>query len=63
VITDFQKLTQRELSAINSGLKKKKLEAISVLSEADWQKAHEGGKSGSGAAQARAIDGEMLERD
>ena len=63
VITDFQKLTQRELSAINSGLNKKKLEAISVLSEADWQKAHEDGKGGAGAAQARAIDGEMRERD
>ncbi|PYX56963.1 MAG: sialidase [Acidobacteria bacterium] len=63
VITDFQKLTQRELSAINSGLKNKRLEAISVLSEADWQKAHEDGKGGAGAAQARAIEGEMRERD
>src|ERR1700724_3141834 len=63
VLTDFQKLTRRELSTINSGLKKKKLEAISVLSEADWQKAHEAGKGGSGAPPARASDGEMRERD
>ena len=38
VITDFRKLTDKELPAINSGLKKKKLEPITVLSEADWQK-------------------------
>jgi len=38
VITDFRKLTDKELPAINSGLKKKKLEPIAVLSEADWQK-------------------------
>ena len=38
VINDFQKLTQKELAAINAGLKKKKMEAIAVLSEADWQK-------------------------
>jgi hypothetical protein len=63
VITDFQKLTQRDLSAVNSGLKKKKLEAISVRSEADWQKAHEGAKGGSGAAQLRLLDDEMRERE
>src|SRR5579864_4946612 len=38
VINDFQKLTQKELAGINAGLKKKKLDAISVLTEADWQK-------------------------
>src|SRR5438309_1017499 len=38
VITDFRKLTDKELPAINSGLKKKKLKLIIVLSEADWQK-------------------------
>jgi len=38
VIDDFQKLTQKDLPGINSGLKKKKMEAISVLAEADWQK-------------------------
>ena len=41
VIADFRKLTDKELPAINADLKKKKMEAISVLSEADWQKQHE----------------------
>jgi photosystem II stability/assembly factor-like uncharacterized protein len=38
VIDDFQKLAQKELPGINAGVKKKKLEAITVLVEADWQK-------------------------
>ena len=38
VIDDFQKVAQKELPGINAGLKKKKLEAITVLAEADWQK-------------------------
>src|SRR5881296_3213407 len=38
VITDFRKLSDKELPSINSGLKKKKLAPITVLSEADWQK-------------------------
>ena len=38
VIDDFQKTTQKELGTINAGLKKKKLEAITVLAESDWQK-------------------------
>jgi len=41
VIADFHKLTDKELSGINADLKKKKLESISVLSEADWEKQHE----------------------
>ncbi len=50
VIGDFQRLTQKELAGVNAGLKKKKAEAISVLTEAEWQKkrAAEGG-SGTGA--------------
>src|SRR5260370_33616889 len=63
VITDFQKLTQRDLSAVNSALKKKTLAASSVRRSADWQKAHAGRKGGAGAAQLRAIDDEMRERD
>ncbi len=43
VITDFHKLTDAELPAINAGLRKKKMEAIAVLSESDWQKQQEGG--------------------
>src|ERR1022692_4832846 len=38
VIVDFQKLTQKNLPGINAGLKKKKLDAITVLVEGDWQK-------------------------
>ncbi len=50
VIGDFQKLTQKELSGINAGLKKKKADAISVLTEAEWQKKREAeGSSGAGA--------------
>jgi photosystem II stability/assembly factor-like uncharacterized protein len=52
VISDFQKLTQKELAAVNLGLKKKKLEAIAVLTETDWQnkRAAEAG-SGSSAME------------
>jgi photosystem II stability/assembly factor-like uncharacterized protein len=50
VIGDFQKLTQNELPGINAGLKKKKAEAISVLTEADWQKKREA-EGGSGAGE------------
>jgi photosystem II stability/assembly factor-like uncharacterized protein len=41
VIADFRKLADKELPIINTGLQKKKLQAISVLSEADWEKQHE----------------------
>jgi predicted metalloendopeptidase len=61
VISDFQKLTQKELPAINAGLKKS--EAISVLTEADWQKKREGeGRPGS-ASGMRLAGGGMWERD
>jgi hypothetical protein len=49
VIDDFQKLTQKELAAANAGLKKKKLEEITVLTEAEWQKKR-AAEGGSGAA-------------
>lgn len=38
VIGEFQKVTQKELAAVNAGLKKKKADSINVLTEADWQK-------------------------
>ena len=41
VITDFHKLTNKDMQDINAGLKKKKIEPISVPSEADWQKQHD----------------------
>jgi hypothetical protein len=37
------------LPAINAALKKKKMEAISLLSEEDWQKQHGEGVSGKAA--------------
>jgi photosystem II stability/assembly factor-like uncharacterized protein len=63
VIDDFQKLTQKELPGINASLKKKKLDAISVLAEADWQKKRES-ESGSGAGPGmRAEESGMREID
>jgi len=52
VIDDFRKLTDAELPAINAALKKKKMEAISLISEADWQKQH---GSGGGSAPASGL--------
>ena len=50
VIGDFHKLTDKELATVNAGLKKKKVEAISVLAETDWQKKRQAeGSSGAGA--------------
>jgi photosystem II stability/assembly factor-like uncharacterized protein len=57
VIVEFRKMTDTELASINAALKKKKMEAISVLSEADWQKEHEGG------APAKASTTMMREAD
>jgi hypothetical protein len=62
VIDDFQKLTQKDLAGINAGLKKKKLEAITVLAEADWQKKKEASAVAAGAGM-RAEEGQMREMD
>ena len=57
VIHDFQSLTAKELATLNPALKKKKLDAIDVPSETDWQKQHPSGGSSSGeAALARETD-------
>ncbi|MGC2270900.1 MAG: hypothetical protein WA539_02895, partial [Candidatus Sulfotelmatobacter sp.] len=61
VIDDFQKLTQKDLPRINTGLKKKKLEAIKVLVEADWQKKQAEPSAAAGAATP-AAEGQMGER-
>jgi photosystem II stability/assembly factor-like uncharacterized protein len=53
VITDFRNLTDKDLPAINTGLKKKKLEAIPVPTEAQWkqqQGAEGGAEKASGSA-------------
>jgi hypothetical protein len=63
VISDFQKLTQKELATINAGLKKNKQEAISVLAESDWQKKREA-ESGAGSGMGMRVEaGRMWERD
>jgi photosystem II stability/assembly factor-like uncharacterized protein len=60
VITDFHKVTGKELVAVNASLKKKKAEAISVLTEEEWQKRHASeGTSGASAGMrflARHVD-------
>jgi hypothetical protein len=50
VIVDFHKITRKELVAVNAGLKKKKAEPISVLTESEWQRNREaeGGSAVSG---------------
>jgi hypothetical protein len=54
---------QKELPGINAGLKKKKADAISVLTEADWQKKREA-EGGSGAAAGmRFFGAEARETD
>jgi photosystem II stability/assembly factor-like uncharacterized protein len=64
VIDDFQKLAQKSLPAINAGLKKKKMEMISVLAEADWQKKNEASSAAAGAGMRREEEsGQMRERD
>ena len=57
VITDFHKLTDSQLPAINRGLAKKKLEPIRVLTEQDWQKQQSGG------AEANPAMASMREQD
>jgi photosystem II stability/assembly factor-like uncharacterized protein len=61
VIGDFQKLTQKELAGINPGLRKRKLETISVLTEAEWKKKREAdsGSSAGGASQQSSPMPEM----
>jgi photosystem II stability/assembly factor-like uncharacterized protein len=54
VITDFRTLTDKQLPLINAGLKKRKLEAIRVATEAEWQK-QSGGESGPGKASTLAF--------
>ena len=63
VVDDFQKLTQKELPGINAGLKKKKAEAITVLSEADWQKKRQSEGSSGSAAGMRAFEDGWKEMD
>ena len=62
VIDDFQKLAQKELKGINAGLKRKKLESITVAAESDWQKKKEESAVAAGAGM-RAAENQIRERD
>jgi photosystem II stability/assembly factor-like uncharacterized protein len=63
VITDFHKVTQKELVTVNAELKKKKAEAISVLSEEDWQKKRAAEGSSGASAGMRFFEHEEHEID
>jgi photosystem II stability/assembly factor-like uncharacterized protein len=62
VIDEFQTLVQKEVSIVNTGLKKKKMETISVLVEAEWQKKKAAESSAAAGAGMRA-QGRGWERD
>ncbi|HTW30944.1 MAG TPA: hypothetical protein VMD76_04655, partial [Candidatus Sulfotelmatobacter sp.] len=62
VVLDFRKVTADELPSINASLKKKKAEAISVLTEAEWQKNREG-DGGSGLAAGMKFFGSASENE
>lgn len=57
VIHEFQKLTNTDLPAINKQLAAKKMPAIAVITEADWQKAQDAASGGAdpSATQARGV--------
>jgi photosystem II stability/assembly factor-like uncharacterized protein len=62
VIGKFQKLTAAQLPDINSGLAKQNLPAITVPTEADWQKQHPRGH-GAAASAANTRAERFMERD
>jgi len=62
VIVDFQKLTQKDLAGINAGLKRKKLEAITVLVEGEWQKKRAESSAAAGAGM-QADEDQIREMD
>jgi len=62
VIDDFQKLTQKELPGINAGLKKMKMDSITVLAEENWQKKNAESSLASGAGM-RADENHVREID
>ena len=63
VIDDFQRLTQKDLPGINNSLKKKKMETIVALSEADWRKTKIESGDAAGGALAQESDDTLEERD
>jgi photosystem II stability/assembly factor-like uncharacterized protein len=63
VIDDFRKLAGKELTAVNAALKKKKLEAITPLTEAEWQKNREAESSSGTSATPVDADRDMRGRE
>jgi hypothetical protein len=63
VIDDFQKLVQKEVTIVNAGLKKKKMETISVLVEAEWQKKKAAESTAAAGAGMRAEQNRGWEKD
>ena len=57
VIVDFRKLTDQQLPTINTSLKKKKLDTVTVPTEAEWEKRQQEGSPGKSAiAELRETD-------
>ncbi|MGO8797275.1 MAG: WD40/YVTN/BNR-like repeat-containing protein [Candidatus Sulfotelmatobacter sp.] len=63
VIDEFQAKAQKELPAINAGLKKKKMEGIAVLVESDWQKKKAAESAAAAGAGMRTGERERVDND
>jgi hypothetical protein len=63
VIDEFQAKAQKELLTINAGLKKKKMETIAVLVEADWQKKKAAESAAAAGAGMRTGERERVDND
>ncbi|HLV87073.1 MAG TPA: hypothetical protein VKV39_08870 [Candidatus Sulfotelmatobacter sp.] len=63
VVGDFHKLADKDLPGINTALKKKKAEPITVLSEASWQKNRESEGTSGAAAGALFFGRQAAETD
>ena len=63
IVTEFQKTAEKNLATINPALKKNKLEAITVLTESEWQKKREADGGSGGGAGMRAEANNRWERD
>jgi len=63
VIAQFDALTKKDLAAVNAALEKKKLQPITVLSKADWDKKNsDGEKSGAGMTSDTSAENEHRAR-
>ena len=53
---ELDQVTARQLPAINTALQRKKLEPIQIVSQEQWEKAHEGEAAGTAAGVARWLE-------